>query len=353
MSVKKIIAIILVSAIAVFLVIFKFISCNQQEAAKSVSVAPSAIPVDVIIAGDTVVPEKIHTIGTLFANEQVEIVSEISKKVTGIYMKEGGFVKKGDLLFKLDDSDILAEINTLKVEEELAASNEKRQRALLNKGGISQEMYDEVSNRLNTILAEIKVLETEFDKTEIRAPFDGRLGLRQVSEGAWVTPASRLTDLHDLHKLKVIFTVPERYADEIRKGEKVSIAAEGSSEKFTATIDAFEPAVDINTRTLKVQAILDNSRAGLVPGTSVDVDVDLESQGGSLFVPTSALIPSPEGYYVYLFRGGKAVKTAVKTGTRTRSDVQIIEHVSAGDTVITTNLLRIRPGADVRIINPN
>jgi len=349
MSAKKILAISLAISILAFLVIFKFISCNQNKSTSTTSGIKTVLPVDVFLVRDTSIAEQFSTIGSLTANESVEIVSEISKKVTGIFMKEGKRVSKGQLLFKLDDSDILAEINTLKVEEELAVANEKRERALLDKGGISQETYDNASNRLKTIRAKIKVLETDLAKTEILAPFDGTIGLRHVSEGAWVTPETLLTDLHDLKKLKVIFTVPEKYSGDIRPGQKITVSTDYTPEHYSAIVDAFEPAVDIKTRTLKVQAILDNRHVSLIPGTSVDIDVALSSLSRSLYIRTSALIPSQKGYFVYLFKEGKAVKMPVKTGIRTQNNIQILKGLTAGDTLITTNLLRIRPGMPVMI----
>jgi len=351
MSVKKILLISLLLLLLVFLVLSKFIRCREQKKESSSSVKQSALPVDVYLVRDTSVTEEIRTIGTLEANESVQIVSEISKKVTGIYMKEGRFVKKGELLFKLDDSDILAEINTLRVEEELASANEGREHALLDKGGISQERYDEAANRLKTLQAKIATLEVELSKTEIRAPFSGKIGLRSVSEGAWVSPDLPLTDLQDVMLLKIVFNVPQRYAGEIDPGLKVSISTDHSPDVYTATVDAAEPAVDDKTRTLKVQALLPNPGGQLIPGTSVKVDLRLHTGEASLFVPTQALIPSQEGYSVFVVKGGKAVNLHVKTGMRTAGEVQILENLAPGDTLIITNLLRVRPGSDIAIQN--
>lgn len=351
MSVKKILVISLFGLLLIFLVLFKFVKCNEKKPGIPQSSFQSALPVDVYLVRDTSVTEQIQTIGTLTANESVKIVSEISKKVTGIYMKEGTFVDQGELLFKLDDSDILAEISTLKVEEELAIANEKREGALLKKGGISQETYDNAFNRLKTLHAQIAVLEVALSKTEIRAPFRGKTGLRTVSEGAWVTPACALTDLQDIQKLKVIFTVPERYSGEIVPGQQVRIRTDRSPEAYTAIVEAAEPAVDTKTRTLKVQAIAENPNIRLLPGISVNVGIELRTKEASLFVPTSALIPSQQGYSVYLVKEGKAVNVLVKTGLRTNSRIQILENLNTGDTLITTNLLRIRPGMPVRIDN--
>ncbi|MBN1198045.1 MAG: efflux RND transporter periplasmic adaptor subunit [Bacteroidales bacterium] len=351
MSIKKILVISLFLLLLIFLTVFKFVRCNEKKKETSRSIQQSALPVDVYLVRDTSVTEKIGTIGTLTANESVSIVSEISKKVSDIYMEEGTFVKKGQLLFKLDDSDIRAEINTLKVEEELAAANEKREHALLDKGGISQERYDEAANRLKTLQAQIATLDVELSKTEIRAPFSGKIGLRSVSEGAWVSPDVPLADLQDVLLLKIVFAVPQRYAGEIYPGQKVTISTDHSPDVYSAVVQASEPAVDDKTRTLKVQALLRNPGVKLIPGTSVKVGLQLQSGEASLFVPTQALIPSQEGYSVFVVKDGKAVNIHVKTGERTAEAVQILENLVPGDTLITTNLLRVRPGIPVAIQN--
>lgn len=350
MSRKKLLVISALILLLVFLMIFKILSSDEKKRATNLQVAKPELPVDVFLVRDTTVTEDIETIGTIEARESVEIVSEISKKVTGIFMQEGVIVEKGKLLFKLDDKDIVAEIGKLRVEEELAIATDRRERTLLDKGGISQDSYDQVSNRLKTIRAEIAILEVALSKTEIHAPFSGKIGLRNVSVGSWVTPSLPLADLQEIQTLKVVFSVPERYSGEVRSGQKVFIRTDRSPEEYPAIVEASEPAVDAKTRSLKVQALLSNTGIRFIPGISVHVRLELRIEQASLFVPTSALVPSQQGYSVYLVKGGKAEQRLVKTGLRTASSVQILESLAEGDTLITTNLLRIKPGAYVRIV---
>jgi len=347
---KRLILIIGILIVLIILVLIKIITDSGKKNEGNATVANSAIPVECMVVRDTSVTFRITTIGTIRANESVEIVSEINRKVTGIFLKEGSFVEKGQLLFKLDDADIVARINKLMLEEKLAATNEARERALLAKGGISQERYDEVANRMNTLLAEIEVLKVDLAKTSICAPFSGKIGLRNVSEGALVTPNTVLATLQDISRVKVDFAIPERFAGDVKPGAVVNFSADYSIHPFPAKVEAIEPAVDLKTRTIQLRAFSDNTSGDQIPGTSVKVLVDLKGLTKSVFVPTAALIPSIKGYLVFVARNGTALPMMVKTGQRNRESVQVLEGLSAGDTLVLTNLLRVKKDASLKLI---
>ncbi len=337
--------------VIVVLVLVKIFSdrAKAKQSAAAVNANPE-VPVEAVVVHDTTVEFRFVTVGTIIANESVGIVSEINRKVVSIRMKEGSLVEKDQLLFKLDDADIVARINKLSVEEKLASENEVRERALLAKGGISQERFDEVSNRLNILRAEIAVLKVDLSKTEIRAPFAGRIGLRSVSEGALVNPGVVLATLQDISKVKIDFAIPERYTGDLRAGQVILFTTDYTPEPFTATVEALEPAVDLGTRTIRMRAICDNHDGKLVPGASVKVDLKLRSTEKSLFVPTSALIPSMKGYGIFLSRSAKALLVPVKTGLRNRESVQVMEGIVPGDTIVVTNLLRVRKDSPLKIV---
>jgi membrane fusion protein (multidrug efflux system) len=336
------------------LVVFKIVSdrSRAKQSAATVNANP-VVPVEAAVVADTVAEFRFVTVGTILANESVGIVSEISRKVVSIRMKEGSLVERDQILFKLDDADLVARINRLTVEEQLAADNERREKALLSKGGVSQERYDEAANRLNVLRAEIAVLKVDLSKTEIRAPFTGRIGLRTVSEGALVSPGMILANLQDVSRVKIDFAIPERYSGDLRAGQEIRFTTDCLTETFTATVDALEPAVDLSTRTIRMHALCENPGGKLVPGTSVKVDLKLRSAVRSLFVPTSALIPSMKGYTVYLSRSGVAVPVPVKTGLRSRESVQVLEGIVPGDTLVVTNLLRVRKDSPLKIVKLN
>ncbi|MEI6455935.1 MAG: efflux RND transporter periplasmic adaptor subunit [bacterium] len=348
---KRAIIFISIFLVILLLVLFKIFSdkAREKQSAAGVNANP-LVPVEAVIVRDTTVEFRFVTVGTILANESVAIVSEINRKVVTIHMKEGSLVEKDQLLFKLDDADIVARINKLTVEEKLASENEVREKALLAKGGISQERYDMVSNRLNTLRAEIAVLRVDLSKTEIRAPFAGKIGLRSVSEGALVNPGIILASLQDISRVKIDFAIPERYAGDLRAGEKVIFTTDYAPEPFTATVEALEPSIDLSTRTIRMRAICENRGGRLVPGASVKVDLKLRSAEKSLFVPTSALIPSVKGYSIFLSKSGRAVRVPVKTGLRNRESVQVLDGILPGDTLVVTNLLRVRKDSPLKIV---
>lgn len=349
MTKKKILGISLAILVLLLLVLLKVFRETGSPSHSAAATTITALPVDAVVVRDTSVMAVVETIGTLEPNESVEIVPELSEKLVKIHLKEGSYVKQGELLFKLDDSEILAQLNTLRVQEELAAANEKREKALLTKGGVSQETFDMAANQLKVIRANMATLEVELAKTSIRAPFDGKAGIRSVSEGAWVTPSLPLVMLQDIRTLKVLFDIPERYAGEVSNGQTVQVSLDRFPDPFIAVVNATDPAVDIRTRTLRVQAILHNPEVKLLPGSSVRVTLNLQTTGNALFVPSEALIPSPRGYSVFVVRKGHAETVEVTTALRTSSMVQVLSGLVSGDTVITTNLLRLRNGMAVSI----
>lgn len=339
--------------IAILIIIFtvlKMLVFSDKQEQKIAAVPNPAILVECYIAKDTSVNYQLETVGTIRANEQVEIVGEINKKITAIYLKEGATVAKDELLFKLDDADINARIHKLVVEEKLSAANESREKVLLAKGGISQERFDVVSNLRQTLQAEIEVLKVDLAKTEIRAPFAGKIGLRNVSEGTLVNPALVLANLVDVKRMKIDFSIPERYAQDLHVGSKISFHTDYLENEVSAVVEAIEPAVDVKTRTLLVRAVAANGDGKLVAGTSARVAMTLKEFDKSLFIPTSALIPSIKGYGVFVNRSGSAQPLMVKTGVRNRDYIQILDGLSPGDTIVMTNLLRIKKESPLKII---
>jgi len=339
--------------ILILLVLIKVFSDKGRKKQETAVNPNPLIPVEAMVIKDTSVQFQFVTVGTIRANESVEIVSEINRKIISIFMREGSFVDKDQLLFKLDDADIVARINKLTVEADLAADNEIREKALLSKGGISQERYDEVSNRLKTLQAEIAVLKVDLSKTEIRAPFSGKIGLRNISEGALVHPDVVLASLQDVNRVKIDFAIPERYANDLRPGAQVLFTTDYSPDVFTATVEAVEPAIDLTTRAMRLRAYSDNRAGKLVPGASVKVDLNIRTLDKSLFIPTSALIPSIKGYGVFVVKSGMAALRSVKSGLRNRESVQILDGLFPGDTIVTTNLLRVRKDSPLKIIKLN
>lgn len=346
---KKSIILYALAGVLITVSVVKIVRNRNKEKSTKRNLTEQVFPAEGFIARDTVVSFELNTVGSIRAYEETKIVSEISKRLISINFEEGSMVKKGKLLFKLDDSELKAELEKLKLQEDLAMQNESRTRALLEKGGISQQQYDETLNTLKVIQSEIDLKEVLLDKTEIRAPFTGQIGLRHISEGAYVEPNKVLTNLYDVSKLRIDFSIPERYANSIEKGMKIMFTLPSKTRTFEAKIEAIEPNIDPGTRNLEIMAVVDNSDGELFAGSTAKVILTFMEQEKSIFIPTQCLLPSALGYRVYIMNKGRADLHEVETGTRANEYVQILNGLSRGDTIVMTNLMRLMPGSLVNI----
>jgi len=317
--------------------------------------APAAAPTKktLRVRAHRVVPtqltERLATTGTVRANEEVEIVSEISGKISDIHFKEGSQVAAGQLLLKIDDSELLADRQRAVYRVELAERAEARQQQLLDDGVISSETYDVALGELNVLRAELQLIEAQLLKTEIRAPFGGVIGLRWVSPGSYLSSQTRIASLNDLDPVKLDFSVPERYSALMRVGDEMSFRVEGFDRTFPGTIYAVEPSVDATTRSLRVRARCPNSDGALIPGVFANVDLVLRSISDALTVPSIAVIPELGGKKVFVFEDGAAQPRTVESGIRSESVVQITSGLAEGDIVIISGLLQLQPGLEVEI----
>ena len=291
--------------------------------------------------------DKVATVGTILPNEQVEIRSEISGKIDRIFFKEGGKVKKGQTLLKINDAELQSQLVRAQNRQAIAERQEQRQGRLHAEKLISREEYDNSVNEFNISQAEAQLMATQIDKTEIRAPFGGMIGLRFVSEGSYITPATPITTLQDNSVVKIDFKIPEKYAAEIGPGGKINFSVHGMSRWFDGTVYARDTKIDPATRTMQVLALSPNPDGVLLPGSFARVEVVSEEKT-ALMIPAEALIPELKGHKVFLCKGGKAVSQSVEIGIRTDERVEIIQGVQAGDTLITSAILQLRPGMAVR-----
>lgn len=325
---------------------------NEPIAAASTAVAAApGIPADghVVTAGE--VKQLLEITGTLAANQEVMISSELTKKVVNVPVKEGNVVAKGTLLFQLDDADLQAQLERLRQQEKLAALNENRLKDLIAHDAASQQDYDQAATNLAVLKAEIRALQTTIDKTRIRAPFTGRIGIIRTYPGALVSPSTPLATMVDDAQVKVEFSIPEKYATLVAPGKQQTFSVEGDSTAYKATVISKESFVDQATRTLMVRAIASNAQHKLVVGQSARLSIALRTSGDALQIPSQSLMPSSQGYSVFVLKNGKAQATPVVVGQRDANNVQITSGLQAGDTVITSNQLRLTPNTDVRIVN--
>jgi membrane fusion protein (multidrug efflux system) len=309
------------------------------------------LPVTAVVIKPQLLENKIYATGTMLANEEVELRSEVSGRVTGVYFNEGGAVKNGDLMLKINDRELQAQLKRKEIEEKLASDEESRKRSLLEINGISQEEYDRSVNALRVIQAEKEIIESQLAKTEIRAPFDGTVGLRYVSEGSYASNNMLAATMQDTDPMKVEFAIPEKYAQQIKKGTEIVARIGDLQEKYRGKVYAVESKIDLGTRTIKARATIPNNDGKLIPGSFARVEITLEKLANAIVIPAQAVIPELSGEKVYLFEDGKARSTPVKTGIRTESSIQILEGLAPDDTLVVTGLLQLTDGRAIEIRN--
>jgi len=303
------------------------------------------------VTGYIIRPEKfselVNSSGTLRPDEEVDMSFETSGKIVSIKFTEGTRVKKGDLLAKINDRPLQAQLEKLLAQKKLTEAKEFRERSLLERDAISQESYDQIVTELQTIEADINLIEARISETELRAPFDGIIGLRYLSEGSYATPSTKIAKLIKISPLKIEFSIPEKYAAEIRSGYPVTFRVVGINNDFKASVYAVDPKIDIETRTIVLRALYPNVNEELKSGAFASITLLLSQIENAVSIPTEALIPEMEGEKVFVYRSGKASTSKVQTGLRTESRIQITDGLQFGDTLLTTGILQLRQNLPV------
>lgn len=290
--------------------------------------------------------DRIRVTGTILAGEQVDLQSEVPGKVTRILFREGSVVGRGALLVKINDSDLRAQLRAANARRDLAVAREERRRVLREKDAVSQAEYEVARAELEGANAEIQLLNAQIAKTEIRAPFAGKIGLRQISPGSYITPSTKIATIISTNPAKIDFSIPERYARIVRQGSAVTFTVSGSEARRTARVYAVESRVDKGTRMLDVRARAEGG--GLVPGAFAEIELVLSSDADALMLPSEAVIPDARGMKVFVARNGKAEPRAITVGLRTDRMVQVSSGIAPGDTVITSGILQIKPGTALK-----
>ena len=287
--------------------------------------------------------------GTILPNESVDIKPEINGLVTKINFKEGQYVTKGTPLLYLNDNELQAQFQRLQYTQKLVQTQESRQKQLLAREAISQEEYDIVLNQYNTALSDIKLVQAQLEKTVIRAPFNGRLGLRQISEGAVINAANIIVSIVNIDPIKLEFSIPERYSGLIAEGSSIYFSSESSTEEVEGKVYAFEPQIDAATRTIKLRAQSPNKSGKYLPGMFVKIRFVLDVKEDALMVPAESVIPELSGYKVFVVGAdGNAEQRKIEIGTRTDTQVQVISGLKEGDLVLTTGVMQVRQGMPVK-----
>ncbi|MFN2428492.1 MAG: efflux RND transporter periplasmic adaptor subunit [Cryomorphaceae bacterium] len=329
--------------------------CSSGNAGDSPSQNAESEPLEVtaIIAKGSTSDIVLNTTGDVIADEEVDLTSEVAGRITSIGFKEGSRVSKGALLVKLNDNDLQASLRKAKHEKDLIEDQVDRQRQLLEIKGVSQQEFDVVENSLLVKESEIALLQAQLDKTEIRAPFSGIIGLRYVSLGANITPSTLIASLQSLKPVKIDFSIPEEYAPEIKPGQKVSLQVVSAGEELEAEIYAIEPRIDMASRTLQIRAVYANDDRLLRPGAFANVKLRLSNSEEVIEIPANALLPALKGANVFVLKNGKVEEQSIGVGQRFENTVQVVRGISPGDTVLTSGMMKLKPGMkpDIKMVS--
>jgi membrane fusion protein, multidrug efflux system len=336
--------------VLVFILILAVVlSCKKKEEAKPVQGRRGGpVSVEVMVIQPKMLQNVVQTTGSIIGNETVELRPEVSGRVIGIFFEEGSFVEKGKKLLKLNDAELQAQLLRMDAQEKLLSDEEYRKRKLLDIKAVSQEEYDASLNQLKINRAEKQLLLAQVAKTEIYAPFSGKIGLRLISPGSFVVSNTVVTTLQQVDPVKVEFDIPEKYSSLVKDGMDISFTLENVDSVFHGKVYARETSINMDTRTLKVRATASNRQQLLMPGRFARVRLVLETFPEALTVPSEALVTDQAISSVFLCSNGKARYTRVLTGIRNDTEVQITEGIQAGDSLIVSGLMQLAKDSPVK-----
>lgn len=333
----------------VALIAYRISANSKASSPKNAQRAVNVMNVEGKILQTEKFAENLTLSGTLEANEEIQIRSEISGIVESINFEEGKKVSKGQILFRVNDIELRAQLSQVKTAQQLASENQRRAKLLLDKQAISQEEFDVANADFESARAQSDLIAAQLSKTTVRAPFAGTIGLRSISKGTYVTSSTPIANLVNTSQLKLTFSIPEKYVSRMKVGTSLTFTTSDSKEEHTAKIYALEPQVDIATRTLRMRAIAENTEGKLYPGTFANVTLPLETVNDALLVPTEALIPIQNGKKIFVAENGKAKEVVVETGARTDSDVRVLSGIKVGDTILTSGVMSLRNGTPIKV----
>lgn len=329
--------------------LFAVAACGGDKKKNAKPAQKPAPKLDAYIVRTESFAENIEVPGSVIANEVTEIRPEVSGRIVKLNVAEGRYVSKGALLAKIYDGDLQAQLKKLQVQLGIAKNNEGRASQLLNIQGISRQDYDVALLNYNNIKADIDIIRAEISRTEVRAPFSGKIGLRNISPGAYVTPTTIIATINQVSDLKLDFSIPEKYTGNVDVGQIVDFTVQGSDQKYNARVIATQSNVDVMNRSLMVRGKIMGNTRGLIPGAFAKVQIGFSPDNNAIFVPSQSVVPTARGKQIILYRNGKAIFNDVETGARDSSRVEIIKGLTVGDTILVTGIMTTKPDAKINI----
>ena len=301
-----------------------------------------------IIVKDTTLTRLLHVSGSLFPQDEIAIAPEISGRIKRLFIKEGSFVQKGSVLVKLEDAELQAQLSKVKALIDLAEINAKREKELLKGGGTSAELLERADNTVITLQSDFQMLKAAIAKTEIKAPFSGTIGLKEVSEGSFVSPGTKISHLVNSSPIRIECSIPEKYTSLIKKNMKIQFHIYGNEQSFEAKISAINPMIDPISRTTKIIALYSNKKEECKPGAFADIEIPLSVEEKAIIIPNEAIVPDIRGLRVFLLKQGKAKPKPIEAGMRTASSLEIIKGLNIGDTVLVAGASLMKAGSRVK-----
>ena len=328
-----------------------FAACGESDPSTKTGAGKQMPPLkaEAYILTPALFQETLEIPGSLMAAESAEIHPETSGRIVKLNLAEGQSVATGYLIAKLDDADLQAQLKKIQTQLAIAEKTEERQSKLLAIQGISQQDYDLSLLQVKNLKADIGILQTAIDKTYIRAPFSGKLGLKNISIGAYVSPSTVITTLQQSQSLKVDFSLPEKYSNDLKIGSIIEFRVAGSSRVHPAKVSATAPGLNESNRSLNCRAVVQHADPSLLPGSFATLTIRMAEKPQALMLPAQAVIPQARGKKVIRYNNGQAEFVEVTTGTRTADQVEVITGLQAGDTILLSGLMSIRPNTPVQI----
>jgi membrane fusion protein, multidrug efflux system len=308
-----------------------------------------AVPVEAMLVRTTKASNIIKISGNIMSNEEVNLQSQIAGVVTEVNFSEGAHINKGDVLIKIDDSQYQAQLQKDDVAKQLDQLTADRTKKLLDINGVSQQDYDIALNNLNSIIADMKLIEVSIGYCNIRAPFDGVIGLKNVSPGSYINTSTIIADIEELSPIKIDFYVPEKYSGVLHKNDSIKFNVSGYDETFKGLIYAIDPKIDQTSGGLHIRALTPNKNGELLPGQFANISIPISHADSAIMVPTEAIIPKVIGQNIYVFKGGVAASVSVQLGIRTDSTVEVTQGLHSEDTIIIRGSMVIYPGTKVTL----
>ncbi len=327
--------------------LFAAMGCKEKAKISDKFNPNAPVSVDIAVMEFQKVDKQIEVNGSVMANDFVELHPETSGRITFLQVPEGKLIQVGTVIAKLNDADLQAQLEKIKVQLELANINEQRNKQLLNVKGINQSDYDVSLQQVKSLKADQAYTQSLIDKTILKAPFTGQIGLRQVSVGAYINTTTTIATIQKLDQLKIDFTLPEIYAAYVKIGKKINIETiAGANSKITATVYAIEPQIIASSRNIKVRA---SFKGQVLPGAYAKVYLGENTMKPTIMVPSNVIIPDSKAKQIVVVKNGVAKFVNVETGYRTQTAVEITKGLNIGDSVIVAGMLFVKDGSKLKI----